>query len=196
MIFRELSPEPRLDMETNMTEKRICEICGTIYDAALDRCPLCETPYQAYSGEAEEYEDYDYEYGQAPKSRARRREGEPGWKVAAAVVLAFVLVVFGAFIAYEFLIGSPASDGSVACTGLYLADDEIALTTEGESYFLAVRATPDDVTDDITYDCANGNVVSVDEYGKVTALTEGQTQITVTCGDYSASCTVTCAFEI
>lgn len=178
-----------------MTDKRVCEICGTIYDAALDRCPLCETPYQAFSSEAEEYDEYDYEEEIPVKSRARQSDSEPGWKVVIAVILSVAMVLFAAFIAYEFLIGSPAADGSVACTGLYLAENEVELTRVGEAYYLSVRVTPNEVTDAISYTSADETVAQVDQYGKIVAVSDGQTQVTVTCGDYSAACNVTCSWE-
>ena len=30
-----------------MAKKRVCEICGTVFDENRDVCPLCDTPYQA-----------------------------------------------------------------------------------------------------------------------------------------------------
>ena len=30
-----------------MAKKRVCEICGTVFDENREVCPLCDTPYQA-----------------------------------------------------------------------------------------------------------------------------------------------------
>lgn len=178
-----------------MTEKRVCEICGTIYEDAFDRCPLCETPYQAPVVDNDEYDEYYYDDEKPVKSYAKKSGGGRGFKVFAAIVLALLLVAFGLFIAYEWVIGSPSIHGYEPCTGLYLAEDEVALAQADESYFLSVNATPDDVSDQIIYVSADEAVAVVDEYGKITAVAEGETEVTVTCGQYSATCTVVCEFE-
>lgn len=168
-----------------MAKKRICEICGTVYEPALDICPLCETPYRADASE------------QAPQRTADTPDApvpnpEPAWKVAIAVGLSVLLLLFGAFIAYEFLIGSPALDGSVSCTGLYLSNNDVTLSQTGESYYLTASVTPTGTTDAISYTSAASEIATVDASGKITATGIGETTITVTCGAYSATCTVTC----
>lgn len=177
-----------------MTEKRVCEVCGTIYEDAFDRCPLCETPYQAPAADNDDYDEYYYDEEKPAKSRAKQSGGGRGFKIFSAIVLILLLIGFGLFIAYEWVIGSPSIHGNVPCTGLYLAEDEISLTQADESYFLSVNATPDDVTDPVGYVSADETIAVVDEHGKITAVAEGETQITVTCGDYSAECVVVCEF--
>ena len=109
------------------------------------------------------------------------------------MLLSVLLLVFGAFIAYEFLIGSPAQDGNVACAGLYLSSDTVSLHEVGDTYYLTVSTTPADTTDAIAYASSDETVATVDTSGKITAIAPGEAMITVTCGQYSATCTVTCA---
>lgn len=178
-----------------MAEKRVCDICGTVYNAALDSCPLCDTPYRPKDSQQHATKSKYKDGNGTKKAKAAQDRNEPGWKVAIAVFLSVLMVLFGAFIAYEFLIGSPSADSGVACTGLYLSEDTVELTAEGEQANLQVRVTPDDTTDTISYASQDPQVATVDSMGRVTAVAEGETVITVTCGSYSASCTVTCTFE-
>lgn len=175
-----------------MTEKRVCEICGTIFDEAFDNCPLCETPYQAPAADNDEYDEYYYDTDQAGK-RDGKKSGR-GFKVFAVIALSVLFVVFGLFIAYEWVIGSPSIHGVVPCTGLYLAEDEVELTQADESYYLSVNAAPEDVTDPVSFVCADETVAVVDEHGKITAVAEGETTVTVACGDFTAACAVVCEF--
>lgn len=177
-----------------MAEKRVCQICGTIFDAELERCPLCETPYEVDAAQTEEYDEYDYDEEQPVKSRAGETRGARGFKVTAVVLLAVLLVGFGLFIAYEWVFGSPSIYGQVKCTGLYLAEEQAVLTEVGETYYPAVHVTPEDVTELVVYTSADETVATVDEYGKVVAVAEGETEIVVTCGSYTGVCTVICEF--
>ena len=185
-----------------MAKKRVCEICGTVFDENRDVCPLCDTPYQADLDETQVFSAAELEAtAAAGKKKKQKKEKplkaepdpEPGWKVAIAVLLSVLLLVFGAFIAYEFLIGSPVQDGSVACAGLYLSSDTVSLHEVGDTYYLTVSTTPADTTDALAYASSDETVATVDTSGKISAIASGEAIITVTCGQYSATCTVTCA---
>jgi uncharacterized protein YjdB len=68
---------------------------------------------------------------------------------------------------------------------------EVTLT-EGDSETLTATVKPDDATDKtVTWTSSDANVASVDAYGKVTAVKEGQATITAKAGEISASCSVT-----
>ena len=184
----------------SMAKKRVCEICGTVFDENRDVCPLCDTPYQADLDETQVFSAAELEAAAAAGKKKKQKkqkppkaepDPEPGWKVAIAVLLSVLLLVFGAFIAYEFLIGSPAQDGNVACAGLYLST--VSLHEVGDTYYLTVSTTPADTTDAIAYASSDETVATVDTSGKITAIAPGEAIITVTCGQYSATCTVTCA---
>lgn len=78
----------------------------------------------------------------------------------------------------------------VACTGITLNYTELSLTSEGETKTITATVTPTDTTDSITWKSSNEAVAIVDN-GIVTAIFNGTTNITATCGDYTATCIVT-----
>ena len=179
-----------------MAKKRVCEICGTVFDENRDVCPLCDTPYQADLDETQVFSAAELEAAAAAGKKKKQKkqkppkaepDPEPGWKVAIAVLLSVLLLVFGAFIAYEFLIGSPAQDGNVACAGLYLSSDTVSLHEVGDTYYLTVSTTPADTTDAIAYASSDETVATVDTSGKITAIAPGEAIITVTCAGGSAA---------
>lgn len=77
---------------------------------------------------------------------------------------------------------------SVPCTAISLSDDSIsftALTTET----LTATLTPANTTDTLTWASSNDNVATVDN-GVVTCKGLGTATITATCGEQTATCTV------
>lgn len=84
---------------------------------------------------------------------------------------------------------------NVACTSVKLSVEEIQFVTAGETAKIEVSVEPEDTTDPITYTSDNESVVTVDSEGNVTAKGNGEAVITVTCGELSASCAVTCTFQ-
>ena len=159
-----------------MSKRITCEVCQTQYNSDLDACPVCDTP--------------------RPEERTIPEQTQnPAWKKAAVVALAILFVLFAAFIAYEFLFGESRAAQQVTCTGLYLTESELTLTGAEDFNFLTVHVTPADTTEEIIFRSADPAVATVNEIGKVEAVAEGQTQITVTCGDYTAQCEIICDFS-
>lgn len=85
-------------------------------------------------------------------------------------------------------------DGLIHCTGLNLTDTDVALDGEGRQWLLNVTAEPLDTTDIITYSSSDESVVTVSESGTLTAVSEGSAVITITCGEVTVACNVTCEF--
>ena len=77
----------------------------------------------------------------------------------------------------------PATEPGVPCTSLSLVGSMEKLTFKGQYWRLMVKAEPEDTTDKVVYTSGNESVVTIDEYGRVTAVGEGETTIVVTCGD-------------
>lgn len=84
---------------------------------------------------------------------------------------------------------------TVPCTDLTLSDIALELTEENQTVKLEVTVGPEDTTDKVTFASADETVATVDEEGNITAVAAGETQISVTCGERSAVCQITCNFE-
>lgn len=75
------------------------------------------------------------------------------------------------------------TEATIPCTGLNLVSSMDTLTSVGQNWRLLVKYSPDDTTDTVTYSSGDESVVTVDEWGRVTAVGAGETVITITCGD-------------
>ena len=76
-----------------------------------------------------------------------------------------------------------ATEPTIPCTELSLVASMDKLTFAGQYWRLMVKYAPDNTTDKVTYTSGNESVVTVDEYGRVTAVGEGETVIVIQCGD-------------
>lgn len=61
---------------------------------------------------------------------------------------------------------------------------------EGQSFSLIATINPDDATYSVIWRSSSSSVATVNEEGVVTAVSAGETEITATAGDKSATCTV------
>ena len=60
-----------------MAKKRVCEICGTVFDENRDVCPLCDTPYQADLDETQVFSAAELEAAAAAgKKKKQKRQQE------------------------------------------------------------------------------------------------------------------------
>ena len=76
----------------------------------------------------------------------------------------------------------------VPCTGITLSSETLTFTESG-TQTLTATVTPDGCTDTITWESDNTSIATVSD-GVVTAVANGSATITATCGEYSASCSV------
>ncbi len=86
---------------------------------------------------------------------------------------------------------------TVPCTSLAITDGvlRVELKQAGDKHLLNVMALPGDTTDELVYTSADESVATVNSEGRVTAVGEGETDILITCGSQSMTCTVICNFE-
>ena len=77
----------------------------------------------------------------------------------------------------------------VPCTGITLSANELVFTEQGTQTIVAT-VEPTDTTDKVIWTTNDENVATVDK-GVVTAVFNGNATITATCGDFSATCSVT-----
>ena len=83
----------------------------------------------------------------------------------------------------------------IPCTSLTLDEAVVLLEREGQEWLVNVAVAPEDTTDELVFTSADESVVMVDADGKVTAVGEGDTTITITCGDQQAHCTIAVVFD-
>jgi len=68
------------------------------------------------------------------------------------------------------------------------------LTGVGFSHLINVMPSPKETTDVLTFVSADPNVATVSEDGKITAVAEGETIVTISCGDVQMFVNVVCDF--
>lgn len=83
----------------------------------------------------------------------------------------------------------------IACETLVLQSGSVAeLSEAGFSHLINVLVIPEDTTDTLTFQSADQSIATVSEDGKITAVGEGETIVTITCGDVQAYVNVSCDF--
>lgn len=80
------------------------------------------------------------------------------------------------------------------CEELLFEETEVLLTEYEQKWLINVQVMPENTTDELTFTSGNELVATVDSEGCITALAEGQTVITVACGNVQAEYNVICLF--
>ncbi|MDE5996996.1 MAG: Ig-like domain-containing protein, partial [Muribaculaceae bacterium] len=84
----------------------------------------------------------------------------------------------------------------IAVTGITLDKTELSLT-EGDTAALTATVAPDNATDKtVTWTSSDEAVATADKNGNVTAVKVGTATITASCGDKTATCTVTVSAKV
>lgn len=78
----------------------------------------------------------------------------------------------------------------VSCTGITLDSTSVTFTDVGETATITATVTPANCTEPVTWSSSNTEVATVAN-GIITSVADGTCTITATCGDYSASVSVT-----
>ena len=86
-------------------------------------------------------------------------------------------------------------DPGIPCTDLVIPGGKVELGKDG-MWLLNVQVYPADTTDVLTYTSGDESIITISEDGTVTAVGEGQTVITITCGDKEIHCNVTVDYSI
>ncbi len=84
---------------------------------------------------------------------------------------------------------------SIPCTNLSIDGGKMELGRDGKK-LLNIRMYPEDTTDVLSMVSGDESIVTVSEDGTVTAVGEGQTVITITCGSQQINCNVTVDYSI
>lgn len=84
----------------------------------------------------------------------------------------------------------------IPCEFIAMNNDEVAdLVEEGQQFLLNVIVKPENTTDKIIFVSADEGIATVSEDGKVTAVSEGETIIYISCGKYNMECPVVVKYE-
>ena len=90
---------------------------------------------------------------------------------------------------------SETTEPTIPCTNLMMDGGKMELGKDGKK-LLNVRVYPENTTDTLTYVSENEGIATVSDSGTVTAVGEGQTVITVTCGNQQIKCNVTVDYTV
>lgn len=79
----------------------------------------------------------------------------------------------------------------VPCEYLAMLSSSVPeLNAEGQNFLLNVIPKPENTTEKIVYTSADESIVTVTEDGRITAVSEGETKIFISCGTQSMDCPV------
>lgn len=92
-------------------------------------------------------------------------------------------------------LAAPTEETGIPCQILILTSGTAELSKEGQMFLLHVQPTPEDTTDVITYSSADESIATVTADGKVTAVSEGETVIYISCGSIQTTCPVVVKYE-
>lgn len=90
----------------------------------------------------------------------------------------------------------PTEPPTVPCQELVADEKDIILRELGAMHLLNVQILPEDTTDEIIYISSNEEVATVNEEGRVTAVSEGTVVITAVCGEQQLEFNVICYFTV
>lgn len=151
---------------------------------------------------------YDAPVEETPEPEAEKKENK-GLVIAVLALLLAIVAVAIYIVVRIFGTGSVPTPNSttteqtsqttssalIACTDIELSNSDVELTELGSAWMLNVTVEPAESTDELTFTSEDLSVAQVDSKGVITAVGPGQTMITVTCGDITQQCRVTCSWE-
>ena len=83
---------------------------------------------------------------------------------------------------------------TIPCDELLFEETQVLLSEYQQKWLINVDVRPENTTDQLTFTSGNDLIATVDSEGCITALAEGQTTITVTCGNVKVDYDVICLF--
>ena len=86
---------------------------------------------------------------------------------------------------------APTTEPTVPCEHMAMTSAGIAeLSAQGQQFLLHIKALPENTTDKIIYTSGDESIATVTEDGKITAVSEGETTIFISCGIQRIECPV------
>lgn len=164
-----------------------------------------EPEEEEYEEEEEEYEE-DYE--------EEEEEEAPRHNTLLVILLTILiagLLIAAGFVFFRYVMPNMGSEESlpaetmataaeiieesteptIPCETLIISSGNVAeLNAEGQHFLLHIKAMPENTTDKIIYTSADESIATVTEDGRITAVSEGETKIYISCGKSSMECPV------
>ena len=159
----------------------------------------------------EEYEDADSEEYDDEEEQDED-EGESHHNVFVIILLTVLIVILLAAAGLIFLrfflpnmkkndtpvtvptteaVITETTEATIPCEQMVMTNAGVAeLNAEGQQFLLHVKALPENTTDKIIYTSGDESIATVTENGKITAVSEGETVIHISCGEYYIGCPV------
>lgn len=192
-------------------------------DVSFDTVPSRPTPrkkeifdFDEVNGPGDDETEDMYAYSEVEEEQAEESQHNTFLVVVLTVLIVVLLVLTGFLFVKFFLPNVPqetepatlpvettlapttqateTTELRIPCQSLALSSGNTELTHEGMQFLLNVVITPEDTTDSCTYVSQDESVATVDATGRITAVGEGETVVTVTCGEQTISCPVICKF--
>lgn len=142
----------------------------------------------------------------------QKRKGANRGLILTVLVLLLLVVAAAVYIALRFFLpvtteinpagasnpisgeslGNVLEAGDIPCLSITVDQPMIELNEVGQTYEINVIREPLNTTDTVKYSSSDPRVAEVNEAGIVTAVSSGRSILTITCGDVSVQCAVTC----
>lgn len=84
----------------------------------------------------------------------------------------------------------------IPCTGISITPTTVTFNTLNATQQITPTLTPNDTTETVYYESSNTDIITVSASGLITCVGVGSATVTATCGNQSASCTITSAITI
>lgn len=86
------------------------------------------------------------------------------------------------------------TEPTIPCESIVLTGGIAELNRQGQFWLLNVKVMPEDTTDDLTYTSEDESIATVTVDGRITAVSEGETTVYITCGKQQINCPVIVRF--
>jgi uncharacterized protein YjdB len=144
---------------------------------------------------------YDYDSDEPENTRGGLNLALAITAIVLFVLLVAVLISFGIKIAknsgkYDQISGTDAAvqQKDSKCKSIQLDQETVELTAEGDMWVIHVTTDPVDTADTVEFRSNAPEIATVDEDGRITAVSAGEATITVSCGKVEKEIVVICTF--
>ena len=192
-----------------------CPICGCSPDTKLTADDLLNEEMDSQNVRKKEIFDFDEVNAASEEADYEDEEEEAPRHNTILVILLTILIagllVAAGFIFFRYVLMNKTADApapeqtaavaetlpvgttepAIPCETLVISSGTVAeLNAEGQHFLLHVKPMPENTTDRIIYTSADESIATVTEDGRITAVSEGETKVFISCGKVSIECPV------